>query len=689
MNCYRANDLAAKDKEEIAKIQKDLKSGSLDAGAKIAVATRGLNIRKNHEMEKLKSLQDEALFRQNKTEKDRDAVTNNYIKASRAKLKQIDSQIQEHNGLKTLHEENKKQVQLNKDIAELDKKLKSEEAPPEKPKRSIVESEKITKLREQKAELQKQLKGTPWKLAQLKEAAIRNKATRLDRQTAELQRRLAENDLAPKRQVREEIQTPEILAKQDLVNKLRNEIDKKLERIEYENRTPLQKSLDFLNAFKRFSILSSPKSIAKLAAASTEVALTRGFTESAGLALRTIPILDAIANKAPIEGSDARGMAEGLNSYYRGFIKGAKEFQGILSGKDASFLEKKFGRESGVPQNWLGWFGRFHEAIKNPTRLANYEVGVERYLRWAERNGMDARDPAVINQAEAEAFKYANRSIFKEDNFIVQQYNNAVQSLKRGGALGKTVGFALEQTLPIVKIPTNILMQTFEYALGTGQGTVGVLKALRTGIDKLSPEEADVIMRQLKNGSAGLLMLAAGALMKDQIGGLYLTGEDKGEKDYGTVGPIPRNLLENPLFACLQIGSTMARFWENHMQDADTPAEQLQVIASGAIKTSLGLIEEAPFVHSMFDFEKIAHARDRIPQTFAEIYARPYIPAALQYVADMTDLEQPIDQQEWQDKISTLVAPKPTPRSPESFWQALELSIPTVGGIGRGDVPQK
>lgn len=686
MNCYRANNLASKDKEEVQKLQKDLKDPNLNNGARIAAAIRGIKIKQAHEMEKLKSLQDEALFKQNKTEKYRESVVSKQIAESRAKIKYLESMQKHAEGLKTLHEEAQKEDKLISQIQATELLLKSETAPQTKTGKAIVRSEREVALRDQLAVLKGQIKDTPWKQAQLRESAIRNKAARLDRTAFELKRRIAENDLAPKRQVREEIMTPEIQAKQDEVNKLRNEIDKKIERIEYENRTPIQKSLDFLNAFKRFSILSSPKSIAKLAAASTEVALSKGFTEGAGLALGKIPILDAIAKNAPIEGSNALGMAEAMNTYYRGFIKGAKEFQGIVSGKDASFLEKKFGRESGIPQNWLGWFGRFHEAIKNPTRLANYEVGVKRYLEWAERKTPgSSKDAAIINQAELEAFKYANRSIFKEDNYIVQQYNNAVQSLKRGGALGKTVGFALEQTLPIVKIPTNILMQTFEYCLGSGLGTVKVLKALRTGVDKLSPSEADVIMRQLKNGSTGLLMLAAGALFKDQIGGLYLTGEEKGDKDYGTVGPIPRNLLENPLFACLQIGATMARFWENHMQDADTPPEMLGVIASGAAKTALGLVEEAPFVHSMFDFEKIAHARDRIPQTISEIYARPYIPAALQYVADLSDLEQPIDQQEWGDKMSNLVAPKPTPRAPEDFWQALELAVP----IARGQVPQK
>jgi hypothetical protein len=681
--------MASKDKDALDKAKSELKDEKLDTTSKINKALKSYSSLKELEAKKLKGLQDEALFKKNLTEKSRDSVRSKAIDASKAQLKYLDSKYEAIDQMKTLHQVVQEQDSLKKKLDGLQKQL--EKAPEFKGGKQKVDTEYTDNLKKQILEVKSQIKETGWKQEQLRDAAIKNHMARLDRTAAELKRRIAEGDFAPKKITREQIMTPEIEAKRKEVDQLRLNIDKLIEKTEYENRTPLQKSLDFLNAFKRFSILSSPKSIAKLAAASTEVALARGYTEAIGFALGEIPILREIGKLAPIEGSvnyitrgGANYMQEDMKTYFRGLIKGAKERKDIMSGK-GGILEQKFGRESGVPQNWLGWVGRLHEYVKNPTRLANYEVGVQRYLRWAESKGMNPNDPAVINQAELAAFKYANESIFKEDNQVVQIYQNSINSLKKGGAGQRAVAFALEQTLPIVKIPTNILKQTFEYAFGTIPATAKIVKAVSEGLENLKPEDADIILRQMKRGSGGLLMMAIGAAFADKIGGLYLTGEEKGDEEYGTAFGIPRVLLENPLFACLQIGATTKRFWDQHFDEADLPSEKAEFFASLATKMSLGLIEEAPFVKSMLDLDKIIHSRDRVPDTLAEIYARPYIPAALQYAADLMDAEQPMDQSTWQENISTLFSPKPTPRNPENVLQVMEEGFPYL----RQQVPEK
>jgi len=737
MTCFRANKFAQRDKEELEAAKKEIGEVGGDAGKRIGAALRVMRTAIQHETEKLKSLQDNALKSQKKKESFRDKVNNKEISASKKQLDYYKRKTDAMELVKSLHEETKKQEYLQRQIDERANRLagiqkergarsdvagekrtqlkakledlnnqikkkgkieslmkqkaeverlikegpKEKEAKPEKPAKSVSPEEAA--LIKEISDLNDQKKKQDWYKDGLREASIRNYSARLDKSAAEYERKLAENDFTSKRTYREQVKTPEILAKERKLENLKNQARKAVEKIEYENRTKVQKALDFANNLKRFSILSSPKSLGKLLAASLEVGLKRGFTEGAGLGLRYLPIISQIADIAPTEGGRATEVAGDASAYFKGLIQGSKEFKNIMSG-EGSYLDVKFGKDSGIPANWMGVCGRFHEYIKNPTRLANYEMAVNRYLNWAERQGLDINDLAVVNEAEQAAFKYANRSIFKEDRAFLQKYNQFIDGLERSpDATSKTVAFALRQSLPIVKIPTNIIVQTFEYAFGSGPATYKIIKAVVNGIDKLSPEEADVIMRQLKNGSVGLAMMAVGALFEDEIGGVYVSGEEKGYKEYGTIGNIPRNLLENPLFACLQLGATAQRYWNRHFDETAPWYENAESIAKGAALASLGVISEVPFLKSVEDFEKIVKSRERIGESVAEIYARPYIPAAFQYAADMMDLQQPIDWTSWQDVISNIMAPKHNVRSPENLLDVFKQSIPWL----RNDVP--
>ena len=673
INCFRSNEIASKDKEALEKAKAELSDEKLDTTSKINKTLKAYESMRNHEAEKLKSLQDEALFKKNLLENSRNSVRSKAIDASKAKLKYLNSKYEAVDQVKTYHDVVQEQNRLQKKLSDLNKQLK--EAPEFKGGKQKVDTESTAKLKQEILDVKAQIKDTDWKKEQLNQSAIKNHIARLDRTSAELKRRIAEKDFAPKQINTNTIDTPEIQAKRKEVDQLRLDLDKLIQKTEYENRTPLQRKMDFLNNWKRFAILSSPKSIAKLYAASLEVGLARGTTESVGAGLAQIPVVREISKMAPIEGFRSVKMGEDMSTYFKGLIKGWKEGKDILSGK-GGFLEQKFGRESGVPQNWLGWVGRLHEFVKNPTRVANYELGVNRYLRGAEARGENPNDPAVINNAEFAAFKYANESIFKEDNRITEIYQNSINSLKKGGAGSKAVAFALEQTLPIVKIPTNILKQTFEYAFGSIPATYKIIKAVEGGLENLKPEEADQIMRLAKRGASGLLMMAIGMNFSDQIGGIYLTGEEKGDDEYGTAFGIPRLLLENPLFASLQIGATAKRFWQNHFEEADLPSEKVEFFATMLTKITLGLVEEAPFIKSMVDFDKIVHSRDRVPDTIAEIYARPYIPAVLQYAADVMDAQQPWDQSTLQEKASTLLSPHPVARDPHGIMEVMSEALP-------------
>ena len=599
------------------------------------------------------------------------------VAALKDEIAKLDEKIAEGKRIKSLV----KQIKETEELIKQGPKPKESKIPRE-------DTPEAKALASQLAELQSQVKDTDWRKAQLQEASARNYLNRLDRSNAELQRRIATGDLKPSRTTRKQVVPQGAEEKLQLKEELKAKIQREVEKIEYESRTPIQRAMDFATGFKRFAILSGPKSMAKLTAASTEVAAARTFTETMGYALRRIPVIEKLSQMAPIEGARATSIGRDTSMYFKSLWKGAKEFKGIIKG-EGSFLSRKFEVEGGVPDTWLGFPGRLHEAWKNPTRLANYNVAFDRYMNWAERQGIDIGSPEIVNQAELEAFKFANRSIFKEDNALVREYNKVVINARRSQDPGvRTFGFALEQSLPIVKIPSNIVRQIFEYNFGTIPATYKLVKAINKGMETLTPSEADAIMRQFKNGSAGLMMLAFGAAFSDNIGGIYIKGEDRDELEYGQVKignfVVPRLLLENPLFACLQVGATMKRYWKAHMDEATGFSEKAGTFAAGAALTALGVVNEVPFLKTIGDLEKMIRGSTRGDITAAEVYARPYIPAALQYVADLNDLEEPIDWNDWGQATKSIISPKATKRAPENPLQAMELAIPWL----RKEVPE-
>jgi hypothetical protein len=545
-------------------------------------------------------------------------------------------------------------------------------------------TEERAKIEEEIIRLQAEQRDTDWFNQRNQESALKGWKTNNLKAIAFMQKGIEENDFSTKKKEKRQIELDD--EAQNILQKRRemeNQYRLAKEKAESEARTPAQKALDNINGFKRFSILSGPPGVFKLTSASFYVAANRAATESIGYGFSKIPLVSEIMKKDPFSSTyEKQKISRDMTLYVQGLVKGIKEFGSIVRGEGSS-LSIKFGEESGVPQNWLGLFSRLHEAIKNPTKQANYDMGYARYLDWAESQGRNPENRDVISEAEIEAFKYANESIFKEDNWLVRKYQGIVQEARNSeDPMRRTLGFALEQTLPIVKIPSNIVKQTFEHMFGTLPATYKLIDAAVRGTENMSAQDAHILMRQMKRGSAGLLMMAMGVILKDYIGGLYIKGEEEGEIPYGSlgVGPyvIPKYLMENPLFACLQVGATAARFWENHYGEDDSFIGNVKLAAKMTALTSIGVVEEAPFVSAILNADKALRGAQDLETTLSEIYLRPYIPAGLQFVADIQDLDDGLDlkNKPIMENFATLMNRKATKRTPSDWFEAIELGIP-------------
>jgi hypothetical protein len=277
-----------------------------------------------------------------------------------------------------------------------------------------------------------------------------------------------------------------------------------------------------------------------------------------------------------------------------------------------------------------------------------------------------------------EAYKDANRSIFLQDNWLTQRWkkftlptiDKATGKEKLGSKVFTT---AARVALPIVSVPTNIVAETLTYTFGTFTGSARLAAAFIKGIDTLKPEEADLIMRQLKKGSLGLAAMAIGYFNSENIGGYYQPGEKRKEGDvaadearvFGVT--IPRYLMHHPLLMTMQIGATVKRIMNSKLRKSD--AENRSVVDAGA-SALLGLIQEVPLAKEGVDLAKLfgpAAQRDQVAQ---DTIRSLLIPAASQWTAG---------------KLDTDAQGKPIKRKATTLKQALEEGIPGL----RSNVPRK
>ena len=143
---------------------------------------------------------------------------------------------------------------------------------------------------------------------------------------------------------------------------------------------------------------------------------------------------------------------------------------------DIDALHKKgLHDEDLLPPSISNYVGRIHGILKIPAKRFVYEHSFERRMAWNidHTKGFNPSDATEQFRISTEAYKDANRAIFLADNKVSDFVRDSLARLdtvdrKTGHADGTgkalaTVGHVL---LPIVKVPTNIAAETFNYAMG-------------------------------------------------------------------------------------------------------------------------------------------------------------------------------------------------------------------------------
>jgi hypothetical protein len=547
------------------------------------------------------------------TEKQKEKITSDKIEVQNAELEQLNQELKSIRDSDAARKDTIKQRQLANQLEKQNEILANHIAGkvPEKKGPELTDyTEKTTSLLNQIKAIKDQIKSTESYQLQQQRALLQSYRARLQSQKVDYLRRIAEKDYEPKTKA-QRVLDPETEKLKDEVRRTKNEFeeDRKLDR--WKNRNKWEKAADLAVGWKRFAVLSYLGTLAKLGFASAEIALFKAPTALAGKVIGQLPGFKEIAKLAPSEGGGK--ISEDIANYTKGLWSGLKEAKDIAFKQDESrltLLHKDIASESQskIPKGALGIPGKIHEAIKNPTKRAVYEMSFARHLNWMSKNipDFDIHDETYTTRASIEAFKDANRSIFMEDNYIVKQYNSFVSQLQRSkapggqGAVLKSIGYGLQELVPIVKIPTNIVKQVLEYQLGTGIAAIRVARAINKGLENVSPEDANSIMRQAKNGSIGLFMMAIGAALPQYVGGLYRKDAQPAEDEPGfneiKIGDlkVSKQFMHHPALIALQLGATMRKVWDDGVEESETPIAKGGLVAKAAATSQLGLIRDIP-----------------------------------------------------------------------------------------------
>lgn len=363
-----------------------------------------------------------------------------------------------------------------------------------------------------------------------------------------------------------------------------------------------QKGLMWLGRGVRISILSGVNVLEKLAAAATIGGLIKRVPEQV-IGKMWGTILPAIDKKAPVEGGINIAAEIKFAKDFFNPVKFAHNSWEILK-TGASDLSKKHGNAEyeHIPVLYLPT--DLHQIIKDPLKRGTYEASLKNVMNWAEKKGMDTNDPLVKQSMETAAYKRANYEIFQEQNWLTKKFSEWKSSMEKKGNTGATGKFLADFMIPVSTVPTNIARRVLTTSpLGLIRGAAKVTEAYRKGIENLSNDEADSIMKQLKQGTLGTALWLTGWFGYKNFGGLYSqfnpnkkrSGDELKSDQMSVNGEMIDKPVQHALpLEIIQLAATMHHIYDHsvdHGEGGFTAALNAGLGSIGAVAEQIPIIE--------------------------------------------------------------------------------------------------
>jgi broad specificity phosphatase PhoE len=472
---------------------------------------------------------------------------------------------------------------------------------------------------------------------------------------------------------------------------------------EMKNRSKFENGRDIWLKWQRnFFKLSSPIVMGKL----TSAALWRlaGMIADDVSGTLVSKILPKLSKQALGEGGGLR-VNELAKSYTTGFMKGMQDIAQLRkTGK--TDLEVLYGKDKvHLTPKGVEYVGLLHEAIKAPVKRIAFEKAMIRRTENYMNYGYDVSDPLVMMKISQEAYRDAERQVFKQDNKFAKLVRKSIEELdapdketgekKLANLLAST---AIQEFVPFTRVPVNIITEGLSYSFGSEYGALKlIMQTIKyKGIDNIPHEQADYIMRQLKKGLVGDALVLMGYFAANSLGGFWQKNEKKKEGEPEWQGAkigntrIPAFALENPAIRAMQLGATFRHATDEMVAEKDEEGKTIGHHRQGAnlesaTAAALGLFDGIPLSEQL---GIIREATTGNPNEKSwgrgELLRQLFIPQFLDFIAKRTD---PANHEKMWDKISE----PENLRQPKTPLQHVEASLPNFGfgTFNREHVPLK
>jgi hypothetical protein len=487
--------------------------------------------------------------------------------------------------------------------------------------------------------------------------------SRYQKQINEIERRIREQDFAPKAKRGPTVLDSDTQKIQVNLERAKQDFQRQLRKWEASQRSRTEKTADLIVQWGRAAKLMYISTLGKLSSAATGRMVMSPLENLIG----EIPhrLSPELSKRATTEGGGFDKAAEVAALWKSGrfrqvldqLTKGGSDLDVLFGGKKSIDKEMSSGGVLGIP-------GRVHGAMKEYPRQAEFDRAFVKVLRNYDREGRDITRPDVQLAAKMEAFNSAERARFQQRNFISDTFNSAMGYLERKGIAGKATAKAGRFIFPITRVPVNVVGETLNYSFGIPRAAIET--AIRGGVKNLTPEQANNIMRAYKKGGIGLAVMAYAFMNPQQFGGYYQKGEkrDPNEPQTGEVmffgKRIPKVLTHVPILEAAQLAATARRVMDRAAEQGKTDSA-----VEGGLAATKGLAEQIPFYETPARFFTGQEGSRGVAQATGEL-ARGTIPGFIQEAAKFTDKD---------------AEGKPIPRSPQGsfaqrFGQTIEMGIP-------------
>lgn len=489
------------------------------------------------------------------------------------------------------------------------KPVKSQQNRPSSSPELEIEKQRLEAVNKKIAELRKGPKKTP------EQRALQAFKTRTANRIADLLEKLAKEDFSktPRRELKLDAEAMRLKSEAE---KVKEKYRVEVARARLATRTRGEKISHAIGNWYRAAILSNPVVIGKLTMAALARAVISPTESVVATGLSKLPGIGEVAKRSPrYNGLSLR--AE-MKSMTQGITEGMKDaWEVVKTGR--SNLDRVYGKEKVLPHSFIDIFGNIHGALKAPIKRAEFARSFEMRAEFYAKQGVDVTDPMVQTKIGLEAYADAQRAIFQQKSKLAGEISQFL-SAKSDKITGKPSAFQMGKELggrillPIRTVPVNIVAETAEFAFGHATGSIKLAKALRKGVETLSPEEADIVMRHLARGSLGMAALALGFLAQQYFGGYYQGGAKRKatdmKPDSARFGEhdIPSWALHNTLVNTIQLGATVRKVADSKLRKHDT---ENQGIAAGTLAGLLGLAEQTPGMRAIGDIAKIIEPHQR------------------------------------------------------------------------------